>query len=136
MAELVDAFNYNDLGGALMRYASMAIHLRGWIGPASAGGWSFEDTDVACIELPTVSRPEAATALMRLILRDFGSYLVDPHRRQVGPDGRPKPVVIVIEEAGAVIRGSGDRPRVRQPGRTQPRRRRLHGVDRARPSSL
>jgi hypothetical protein len=105
VAELVEAFNYNDLGGALMRYASMAIHLRGWIGPAAAGGWSFEDTDVACIELPTVSRPEAATALMRLILRDFGSYLVDPHRRQIGPDGRPKPVVIVIEEAGAV---SGD----------------------------
>jgi hypothetical protein len=105
VAELVDAFNYNDLGGALMRYASMAIHLRGWIGPASAGGWSFEDTDVACIELPTVSRPEAATALMRLILRDFGSYLVDPYRRQHGADGKPKPVVIVIEEAGAV---SGD----------------------------
>jgi hypothetical protein len=105
VAELVDAFNYGDLGGALMRYASLAIHLRGWIGPASAGGWSFEDADVACIELPTVSRPEAATALMRLILRDFGSYLVDPARRPVGPDGRPKPVVIVIEEAGAV---SGD----------------------------
>lgn len=105
VAELVEAFNYSDLGGALMRYASMAIHLRGWIGPASAGGWSFEDTDVACIELPTVSRPEAATALMRLILRDFGSYLVDPGRRQVGPDGQPKPVIIVIEEAGAV---SGD----------------------------
>ncbi|MEU4424828.1 hypothetical protein AB0F81_29770 [Actinoplanes sp. NPDC024001] len=105
VGELVDAFNYSDLGGALMRYASMAIHLRGWIGPASAGGWSFEDTDIACIELPTVSRPEAATALMRLILRDFGSYLVDPRRRQVGPDGRPRKVLIVIEEAGAV---SGD----------------------------
>lgn len=102
VAELVEAFNYGDLGGALMRYASMAIHLRGWIGPAKAGGWSFEDADVACIELPTVSRPEAATALMRMILRDFGSYLVDRDRRQVGPDGLPKPVVIVIEEAGAV----------------------------------
>jgi hypothetical protein len=102
VAELVEAFNYSDLGGALMRYASMAIHLRGWIGPTSAGGWAFEDADVACIELPTVSRPEAATALMRLILRDFGSYLVDPNRRQSRPDGSTKPVVIVIEEAGAV----------------------------------
>jgi hypothetical protein len=102
VAELVDAFNYHDLGGALMRYASMAIHLRGWIGPAKAGGWSFEDADVACIELPTVSRPEAGTALMRLILRDFGAYLVDPHRRQHDPDGRPVPVLMVIEEAGAV----------------------------------
>ncbi|WP_199513893.1 hypothetical protein [Nucisporomicrobium flavum] len=56
---------------------------------------------MACTELPTVSRPQAATALMRLVLRDSGSYLVDPYRRQVGPDGQPKPVVIVIEEAGA-----------------------------------
>jgi len=102
VAELVDAFNYNDLGGALMRYASMAIHLRGWIGPATSGGWSFEDTDLACIELPTVSRPEAAVALMRLVLRDFGSYLVDPNRRQVDQQGRPRRVLMVIEEAGAV----------------------------------
>lgn len=102
VAELVDAFNYNDLGGALMRYASMAIHLRGWIGPVKAGGWAFEDADLACIELPTVSRPEAATALMRLVLRDFGSYLVDPARRQTTPAGRPRRVLMVIEEAGAV----------------------------------
>lgn len=102
VAELVDAFNYNDLGGALMRYASMAIHLRGWIGPVKAGGWAFEDADVACVELPTISRPEAATALMRLVLRDFGSYLVDPARRQATTAGRPRPVLMVIEEAGAV----------------------------------
>lgn len=102
IGELIDAFNYNDLGGALMRYASMAVHLRGWIGPAKAGGWALEDADVACIELPTVSRPEAATALMRLMLRDFGSYLVDPARRQTTPGGRPKPVLAIIEEAGAV----------------------------------
>jgi hypothetical protein len=102
VAELVDAFNYNDLGGALMRHASMAMHLRSWIGPTPAGGWALEDADIACIELPTVSRPEAATALMRLILRDFGSYLVDSNRRQTGPDGTPRPVLMVIEEAGAV----------------------------------
>jgi hypothetical protein len=105
VAELIDAFNYSDLGGALMRYASMAIHLRGWIGPAASGGWSFEDVDLACIELPTVSRPEAATALMRLVLRDFGSYLVDPRRRQHTAEDKPRPVLMVIEEAGAV---SGD----------------------------
>src|SRR4051794_40451650 len=85
--------------------ASMAIHLRGWIGSASAGGGSFEDARVAGIERPPGSPPAAATALMRLILRDFGSYLVDRQRRQHGPHGRPKPAVIVIEEAGAV---SGD----------------------------
>lgn len=102
VAELIEAFNYSDLGGALMRYASMAIHLRGWIGPTKADGWSFEDVDLACVELPTVSRPEAATALMRLILRDFGSYLVDPHRRRRTQAGAPRPVLMVIEEAGAV----------------------------------
>jgi hypothetical protein len=102
VGELIDAFNYSDLGGALMRYASMAIHLRGWIGPAAAGGWSFEDVDLACIELPTVSRPEAATALMRLTLRDFGSYLVDPDRRLFDGAGKPRRVLMVIEEAGAV----------------------------------
>ena len=42
-------------------------------------------------------------ALMRLILRDFGSYLVDPNRRQHRPDGTPKPVVVIVEEAGAVV---------------------------------
>jgi hypothetical protein len=102
VGELIDAFNYSDLGGALMRYASMAIHLRGWIGPVAAGGWSFEDVDLACVELPTVSRPEAATALMRLILRDFGSYLVDPDRRLRDDAGKPRRVLMVIEEAGAV----------------------------------
>jgi hypothetical protein len=35
------------------------------------------------------------------VLRDFGSYLVDPNRRQHRLNGSPKPVVI-IEEAGAV----------------------------------
>jgi hypothetical protein len=85
-----------------MRYASMVTHLSGWIGPASAGGCSFEDADVACIQLPTASKPEAGVALMRLILRDFGSCLVDPNRRQHRPDDSPKRVVIIIEEAGAV----------------------------------
>lgn len=100
--DLVEAFNSKDLGGALMRYASMAIHLRGWVGAPASGGWALEDADVACIELPTVSRPEAAAALMRLILRDFGSYLVDPARRLKTASGQSRPVLMVIEEAGAV----------------------------------
>ena len=54
VAELVDVFNTADLGGALMRYASPAISLRGWIGPHPAGGWAYEDTNIACVELPTV----------------------------------------------------------------------------------
>ena len=53
--------------------------------------------------VPTLDlEPEAATALMRLILRDFGSYLVDPDRRQLDGQGRPRRVLMVIEEAGAV----------------------------------
>jgi hypothetical protein len=133
IVELIEAFNYADLGGALMRYASMAIRLNGWIGPTSAGGWSFEDADVACIELPTASKPEAGTALMRMILRDFGSYLVDPNRRQHRPDGNPRPVVIIIEEAGAVAGDAVIGREFVKPGRTQPRRRRLLGADCAGP---
>lgn len=99
---LVDALDDRALSGALTRYASMALHLRGWIAPREAGGWSWEDADVACVELPTSSAPEAADALMRMMLRDVGSYLTDPARRQTLPDGRQRPLLLVIEEVGAV----------------------------------
>lgn len=80
----------------------MALHLRGWIAPRESGGWSFEDADVMCVELPTSSAPEAGDALMRMMLRDVGSYLTDSARRQTLPDGERRPVLMVIEEVGAV----------------------------------
>jgi hypothetical protein len=98
--ELIEAIEDRALSGALTRYASMAMHLRDWIG--SSGGFSFEDADVIVAELPTGRRPEAGKALLRLMVRDFGSYLIDPQRRQHDAVGDPRPVLFVVEEAGAV----------------------------------
>ena len=39
--QLVDALAHNDVSGALMRYASMAIELKGWIGSRDGGGWAW-----------------------------------------------------------------------------------------------
>ena len=102
IAELVAAMDSHAVSGAMMRYASMALHLRGWVGPAAAGGWSFEDAGLACIELPMQSRPEGGAALLRLVLRDFGAYLTDPDRRQRLADGSQRPIVLVLEEIGVV----------------------------------
>lgn len=99
--ELIGALEDRAVSGALTRYASMAMHLREWVGPPSVGGWSFEDADVICAELPTGTRPEAGAALLRLMVRDFGSYLVS-NRRQRTADGERRPVLFIVEEAGAV----------------------------------
>jgi hypothetical protein len=99
--ELVAALDDKALSGALIRYASMAMHLREWVAPPASGGWSFEDADVICAELPTSSRPEAAAALLRLIVRDFGSYLVS-NRRQRTAEAERRPLLFIVEEVGAV----------------------------------
>lgn len=103
VVELVNALDDRALSGAMTRYASLALHLRDWIAPADAGGWSFEDAPVICAELPTSSRPEASTALMRLMVRDLDAYLVSS-RRQLREDGSARPVLMVIEEVGAVAK--------------------------------
>lgn len=100
--ELVKSLEDRAVAGAMTRYASMALHLREWVAPAAAGGWSFEDADVICAELPTGRRPEAGAALMRLMVRDFGSYLVSRSRRQTMANGKRRPVLFILEEAGAV----------------------------------
>lgn len=101
VSELIEALEDRALSGALMRYASMALHLREWVAPPQAGGWSFEDADVICAELPTGTRPEAAGALLRLMTRDFGAYMVGKRRQKLA-NGKPRPVLFVVEEAGAV----------------------------------
>lgn len=99
--ELVDALEDRSLAGAMTRYASLAVHLSGWIGSAGSG-WAWEDADVCVAELPTGRQPEAGAALLRLLLRDFATYLFDPERRQLLPDGSRRPVLFVVEEAGQV----------------------------------
>lgn len=83
--------------GAMVRYASLAMRLRGWIG--SAGGWAPEDVDVACLEFPTSSQAVAARSLGRVFLRDLDAYMHGP-RRQRTADGRRRPLTLVLEELG------------------------------------
>lgn len=98
--ELAEALEDRAIAGAMTRYGSLAIHLAGWVG--GRGGWSWEDADVCVAELPTGRKPEAAAAMLRLLVRDFNGYLFDPQRRQMRPDGSRRPVLFVVEEAGQV----------------------------------
>jgi hypothetical protein len=100
--ELVDALSDHAVSGAMTRYASMAIHLRDWIGGREAGGWCWDDADVCIAELPTGRQPEAGQALLRLMVREAGTYLFDPARRRKRANGSTMPVLLVVEEAGEV----------------------------------
>jgi hypothetical protein len=87
--------------GTVQRYASLALTLARWTGPAALGGWSFEDADVCCMDLPTSSEPDAAQALLRHVLKDLWAYLGSP-RRPRGEDGRYRPLLVVLEELSAL----------------------------------
>ena len=104
--QLIDrANNVHDeaLKGAVTRYRSLAAHLSGWCSDPAAGGWSWEDADLAVAELPTGRQPEAAAAILRMMMRDFGAYLRDRTRRPEAIDSAsPRRVLFVVEEAGAV----------------------------------
>lgn len=97
--------NDRDFANPVMRTASNALSLRGWIGPQRAGGWSFEDADLSVAELPTSTEPDAARMLLRLMLTDLELYLCDYKRRPVvvtkdGP--QVQPIELIIEEYSAL----------------------------------
>lgn len=101
IVDRVGAIDPKALLGATTRFRSLAGNVAGWVGPATAGGWAFEDGDLLLAELPTARQPEAAAALLRVMLHDFAAYSRDPGRRSaVG--ARPRPVLFITEEAGAV----------------------------------
>lgn len=116
IAEVVAALEDRTVAGALTRYASLAVSLRGWVGsggrslprvasatPVTPGNtsWAWEDADLCVAELPMGTKPKAGRALMRLMVRDLGAYLFDvERRRQV--DGKRQPVLLVVEEVGAL----------------------------------
>lgn len=117
--EIVAALGDRDVAGALARYASLAVSLRGWVGTTASpdtgspmtqlvngacDSWAWEDADLCVAELPMSTRPKAGRALLRLMVRDLGAYLTDPDRRRMR-DGRPVPLLLVVEEVGAL---SGD----------------------------
>ncbi len=95
-SELVQAMTKDAVSGAMTRYGALALSLRGWIGPAALGGWSWEDADVCVADLPTNTERVAATALLRMMLADLAAYLGDPRRR------RSRRITLVIEEVSAL----------------------------------
>jgi hypothetical protein len=88
--------------GTVQRYASLALTMARWTGPRELGGWSFEDADVCCMDLPTSTEPDAAQALLRHVLKDLWGYLTGPARRPRGGDGRFRPLLVVLEELSAL----------------------------------
>ena len=52
------------------------------------------------MDLPTSSEPDAAQALLRHVLKDLWAYLGSPPPR--GPDGRYRPLLVVLEELSAL----------------------------------
>lgn len=79
------------LRGAATRYRTLAEHLNGW---TRSDGWDFGSADLIVAELPTARRPEAAGAILRMIMKSLVAWLRDPTRRT---DTRP---VLVVEEVG------------------------------------
>jgi hypothetical protein len=105
--ELVKMLGRDEVRGAVIRWASNCLTLRGWIGPASVGGWSWEDADVIGVDLPTGTEREAAQMLMRAMLTDLESWIVDKSRRpMVVPPAAPEPTGL----AGIVARRRGPAP--------------------------
>lgn len=103
VAEVVAALEDRTVAGALMRYASLAVSLRGWVGQGpGSSSWAWEDADLCVAELPMGTKPKAGRALMRLMVRDLGAYLFDPVRRRTLPDGSRQPMLLVVEEVGAL----------------------------------
>ncbi len=99
---ILDMMSRADVGGAVMRWASQCLMLRGWVGPGAAGGWSWEDADVIGVDLPTGTDPDAARMLLRAMLTDLEGWITDASRRPVRSDGAFMPVTLVIEEVSAL----------------------------------
>jgi hypothetical protein len=86
-----------NTASVIQRWYSNAIDLSGWIAPASAGGWCWEDCEVAVCDLPTSTEPSAARMLVRAMLQDLEGWITDPERRDLAV-----PVLLVVEEISAL----------------------------------
>jgi hypothetical protein len=102
--DVVTSFHAPEARGAWVRFFSQAVALAGWVpGPATGPGWSFEDADVVLIEVPVTSQVGAAGMLSGFLLSDVNSYVFGP-RRQRDWSGLPRPMVLVVEEVGTIVR--------------------------------
>lgn len=106
-AEALRTIEKRDDGGLVTRLLDQALQLGGWIGPAAAGGWSWEDADVIAVDLPTGSDPGTAKMLLRLMLTDLAGWITEDRRPRLdGPAGGkglggPVPLLLVVEEVSA-----------------------------------
>jgi hypothetical protein len=89
------AFDRAGIAGSVLRWASQALTLRGWISEAPHG-WTLGDADLIGCDLPTSSAPIAASMLLRGLLTDAAQWIADPGRRDLS-----RPALLVIEELGA-----------------------------------
>jgi hypothetical protein len=103
-AEFMDSLNRQETRGAWARFASAAMASHGWTASAQRGAWAWEDADVSLVEVPTTSQLRAAEFLSQLMLADVNSFIFSTTRRPRLPDGSPRPLVIVLEELGALVK--------------------------------
>lgn len=89
-----------DNSGTVTRLMDQAMQLDGWIGPASAGGWSWEDADVIAVDLPSGTDHGSAKQLLRLMLTDLEGWITESRRPKRGNTFRE--LVLIIEEVGAL----------------------------------
>lgn len=99
-AQALRTIEKKDDQGLLTRLMDQALQLNGWIGPASVGGWSWEDVEVIGVDLPSGTDPGAAKMLLRLMLTDLEGWITE-ERRPRAAGGRAVPLTLVLEEISA-----------------------------------
>jgi hypothetical protein len=98
--QLVEMLGDSVTAGAAMRWAAQAVRLREWVSPY---GWGWEDAEIIGVDLPAVTEPQAAKALMRAMLTDLEAWIADPARRPLDPaTGRPYRLRLIVDELGAL----------------------------------
>jgi len=100
-AEALELIEKNDSMGLATRLMDQALQLAGWVGPATAGGWGWEDAEVIGVDLPTSTEPGAARMLLRLMLTDLAGWMTD-QRRPMLSTTKAVPLTLVLEEIGAL----------------------------------
>lgn len=98
--QLVEMLADSVTAGAAMRWAAQAVRLREWVSPE---GWGWEDAAIIGVDLPAVTEPQAAKALMRAMLTDLEAWIADPKRRPLDPaTGLPYRLRLIVDELGAL----------------------------------
>lgn len=80
------------LAGVRLRYEGFFSALAGRLDH----GFSFEDSDLAVLTVPTLAKPKDAMAVARMVLADFGAYCLT-RKPRVGED-----VTFIVDEFSAV----------------------------------